>query len=115
MVPTSLLPEAATSTRPAAAAAANAVSAPDVVPSQCQLMLTTLAPLAVAQLIAETMSASELMKPFCSSLIGMTLQFQPTPAAPSPLLVAAAARLAQHVPWPKSSLGVLVPATTSRR
>src|SRR6185437_11948372 len=86
-----------------------------VVPDQNQLMETTSAPLAAAQLIAATMSASELINPLCSILIGMMRQFHPTPAVPSPLLVAAEARLAQHVPWPKSSFGVLVPATTSRR
>ena len=74
----------------------------------------TLAPLSTAQWMPSTMSASVPDPSGPSTLTGMILAFQATPATPTPLPVTAPITPATSVPWPLSSIGVASLSTMSR-
>src|SRR6476469_5022429 len=83
-------PAAATTTTPRAIALATEVASTALLPGPPSDMLITLAPCPTAQSMPSATSAS-YPSPFASStLTGMALTFQPTPATPAPLFAAAA-------------------------
>ena len=76
-------------------------------------MLIVFVPRSAAMRIASTISSSGMPNWLKPSLTTFSLQPQPAPAMPRPLLVAAQARPEVWVPWPSGSVSGSVVPTAS--
>src|SRR4051794_34823046 len=104
-----LLPAAQTMITPCWLAYWSAFWITSSVPGPPQLALITLAPWSTAYSIADAAAVSVPLPVASRNFTGMSWTFHATPVTPSALLPTAAISPAVNVPWPWSSIGLLVP------